>query len=75
MSGDCILTVDHLSMRFGGIVAVNDLSFAAERRRVENLLTPTRAAPLIRFHGAPPWTSRTRALRAPPLDGAARRDV
>ena len=24
MSGDPILSVDHLSMRFGGIVAVND---------------------------------------------------
>ena len=32
MSGKSILTVDHLSMRFGGIVAVNDLSFDAERR-------------------------------------------
>ena len=31
MSGDGILNVDHLTMRFGGIVAVNDLSFGAER--------------------------------------------
>jgi ABC-type uncharacterized transport system ATPase subunit len=28
-----ILAVDHLSMRFGGIVAVNDLSFEAGQRR------------------------------------------
>ena len=28
--GNTILTVDHLSMRFGGIVAVNDLSFGAK---------------------------------------------
>ena len=26
-----ILSVENLTMRFGGIVAVNDLSFAAER--------------------------------------------
>ncbi len=31
MSGDGILNVDHLTMRFGGIVAVNDLSFDARR--------------------------------------------
>ena len=31
MSGGYILSVDRLSMRFGGIVAVNDLSFNAER--------------------------------------------
>ena len=30
MSGDPILSVDRLSMRFGGIVAVNDLSFDAD---------------------------------------------
>jgi len=33
MSGDSILTVDHLSMRFGGIVAVNELSFAPSDAR------------------------------------------
>ena len=31
MSGGPILSVDRLSMRFGGIVAVNELSFDAER--------------------------------------------
>src|SRR3977135_1900746 len=40
MSGDCILKVDHLSMRFGGIVAVNDLSFGAERRMITALIGP-----------------------------------
>src|SRR3981189_987468 len=40
MSGDCILTVDHLSMRFGGIVAVSDLSFEAERRKITALIGP-----------------------------------
>jgi branched-chain amino acid transport system ATP-binding protein len=32
MSGDQILAVDRLSMRVGGIVAVHELSFNAERR-------------------------------------------
>jgi ABC-type uncharacterized transport system ATPase subunit len=40
MSGDSILSVDHLSMRFGGIVAVNDLSFGAERRQITALIGP-----------------------------------
>jgi len=40
MSGDPILSVDHLSMRFGGIVAVNDLSFNAERRKITALIGP-----------------------------------
>ena len=38
MSGAPILSVDHLSMRFGGIVAVNDLSFAAGRRKITALI-------------------------------------
>jgi branched-chain amino acid transport system ATP-binding protein len=43
MSGDNILSVDHLTMRFGGIVAVNDLSFTAERRMVTALIGPNGA--------------------------------
>ena len=43
MSGDHILSVNHLSMRFGGIVAVNDLSFGAERRQITALIGPNGA--------------------------------
>ena len=50
MSGDRILMVDHLSMRFGGIVAVNDLSFDAERRKITALIGPNGAGKTTVFN-------------------------
>jgi branched-chain amino acid transport system ATP-binding protein len=49
-SADCILKVDHLSMRFGGIVAVNDLSFTAERRKITALIGPNGAGKTTVFN-------------------------
>ncbi|WKA26688.1 ABC transporter ATP-binding protein [Bradyrhizobium roseum] len=50
MSGDPILSVDRLSMRFGGIVAVNELSFAAERRKITALIGPNGAGKTTVFN-------------------------
>jgi branched-chain amino acid transport system ATP-binding protein len=50
MSGDCILSVDRLTMRFGGIVAVNDLSFGAERRNITALIGPNGAGKTTVFN-------------------------
>ena len=50
MSGDHILSVDHLSMRFGGIVPVNDISFNAERRKITALIGPNGAGKTTVFN-------------------------
>ncbi|WOH79248.1 ATP-binding cassette domain-containing protein [Bradyrhizobium sp. BEA-2-5] len=50
MSADQILSVDRLVMRFGGIVAVNELSFAAERRNITALIGPNGAGKTTVFN-------------------------
>ncbi len=50
MSGDNILTVDRLMMRFGGIVAVNELSFTAQRRQITALIGPNGAGKTTVFN-------------------------
>lgn len=50
MSADKILTVDRLTMRFGGIVAVQDLSFSAERKKITALIGPNGAGKTTVFN-------------------------
>jgi branched-chain amino acid transport system ATP-binding protein len=50
MSGDTILSVEGLTMRFGGVVAVNGLSFTAERRRITALIGPNGAGKTTVFN-------------------------
>ena len=50
MSDNHILSVGHLSMRFGGIVAVNDLSFDAERHKITALIGPNGAGKTTVFN-------------------------
>jgi len=45
-----LLTVEHLTMRFGGLVAVNDLSFAAGVREITALIGPNGAGKTTLFN-------------------------
>ena len=45
-----LLTVEHLTMRFGGLIAVNDVSFIAEKRRITSIIGPNGAGKTTVFN-------------------------
>jgi len=50
MSEPAVLAVEHLSMRFGGLLAVNDLSFVARRCEITALIGPNGAGKTTVFN-------------------------
>ena len=48
--GDPLLRVDHLTMRFGGLVAIGDLSFTAARNDITALIGPNGAGKTTVFN-------------------------
>jgi len=50
MDNDAILKVEHLSMRFGGLMAINDLSFEAKRGEITALIGPNGAGKTTVFN-------------------------
>ena len=49
-SGDMLLRVEHLTMRFGGLVAVEDLSFSARQGNITALIGPNGAGKTTVFN-------------------------
>lgn len=47
---EALLTVEHLTMRFGGLIAVNDVSFVAEKRRITSIIGPNGAGKTTVFN-------------------------
>ncbi|KAA3517472.1 ABC transporter ATP-binding protein [Agrobacterium vitis] len=50
MNNDPILTVEHLSMKFGGLMAINDFSFEARRGEITALIGPNGAGKTTVFN-------------------------
>jgi branched-chain amino acid transport system ATP-binding protein len=50
LSSDTLLKVEHLSMRFGGLMAINDFSFEAKRGNITALIGPNGAGKTTVFN-------------------------
>ena len=49
-AGDILLRVEHLTMRFGGLLAVDDLSFEARQSEITALIGPNGAGKITVFN-------------------------
>ncbi|MBN2753003.1 MAG: ATP-binding cassette domain-containing protein, partial [Rhodospirillaceae bacterium] len=47
---DALLDIEHLTMRFGGLVAIDDLSFTAYRREITSIIGPNGAGKTTVFN-------------------------
>ena len=47
---DPLLTVDHLTMRFGGLIAIDDVSFVAGKRKITAIIGPNGAGKTTVFN-------------------------
>ena len=47
---DALLTVEHLTMRFGGLVAIDDVSFVAKKREITAIIGPNGAGKTTVFN-------------------------
>lgn len=75
MNNDTILKVEHLSMRFGGLMAINDFSFEAKRGDITALIGPNGAGKTttmrILLDLVRPTAGEVRVLGATPRTGGA----
>jgi len=72
---DPILTVEHLTMRFGGLVAINDLSFAVGRGDITALIGPNGAGKTTVFNCVTGFYKPTEGRIAMALDAGAFADL
>src|SRR5215813_3317231 len=69
-----LLTVEHLTMRFGGLVAVNDLSFQAGRGDITALIGPNGAGKTTVFNCVTGFYKPTEGRLALAREGVATPD-
>src|SRR3546814_13846761 len=71
-----LLTVEHLTMRFGGLLAVNDVSFEAAQEKITAIIGPNGAGKTTVFNCLtgfyPPTVGRMNPMQGPAQPGKRR---
>jgi branched-chain amino acid transport system permease protein len=78
VSGETLLEVSHASKRFGGLLAVNDVSFDVRSGEIVGLIGPNGAGKSTTFNlicGAAPLTSGDIRLRGRSIDGTTPQEI